>query len=208
MGKLTLGAGFDAEGLDDAEYDDSFEPYSGPLPPNGTVLKFRMVRGWSTTSISGNFMIKAMFIAEESGEYDGLPVVENIPFTENAAWKYQPWLRAMGLTAKRIKANTIVADDEDEKWGGPQIISIGKWQPGSDDAVCFIKTGIDAEYDPDKPKAVAIKLIALDSEDAPENYRAPKPSQAAQQRATARRTQQRTAKPPEDDSLFEDEPPF
>jgi hypothetical protein len=207
VAKLTLGAGFDADGLDSTEYDDSFEPYAGPLPPVNTILKFRLVKAFASESSNGNFMIKTIFTAEEAGEFDGLTIFDNITFVETAAFHYQPFLQAMGLTAKRIKAQTIIGDDDDARFNAPPILSIGKWKPGSDDAVCFIKTGIDAEYDPDKPKAVAAKYIPLD--EGPEDYAParPKASQTAPRVQQARRA---TAKPPEDDSLFgdDDPPPF
>lgn len=188
MGKLTLGAGFDADGLDSAEYDDSFEPYSGPLPPNNTILKFRAVKLFSCETQNGDFMIKAILTAEDAGEYDGLTIFDNIVFMEKTAFRYKPFMACFGLTAKLIKARTMLGDDEDERFNGYPILSIGRWKPGTDAAVCFIKTGIDAEYNPDKPKPVANKYIPLDSDDAPENY----------------------AAPPEDDSLFgdDDPPPF
>jgi hypothetical protein len=203
MGKLTLGAGFDAEGLDEAEYDDSFEPYSGPLPPNGTVLKFRLVKLFSTESGNGDFMLKDILVAEESGEYDGLTIFDNIVFTEKAAFRYQPFMAAFGLTAKLIKAKTIIGDDEDERFNGYPVVSIGRWQPGSDKAVCFVKVTQEEYNDEMRPRAG--KYIALDSEDAPENYRAPKPGTGKPQA-----TRRATAKPPEDDSLFgdDDPPPF
>jgi hypothetical protein len=204
MAKLTLGAGFDAEGLDEQEYDDSFEPYAGPLPPVNSILKFRLVKAFAAESSSGNFMIKTIFTAEDAGEYDGLTIFDNITFVETAAFRYQPFLQAMGLTAKRIKAQGIIGDDDDPRFNAPPILSIGKWKPGSDDAVCFIKTGIDAEYDPDKPKAVAVKYIPLD--DGPDDYAPPAARRGTPQPARARKP----AKPPEDDGdLFgDDKPPF
>jgi hypothetical protein len=205
MAKLQLGAGFDAQGLDEQEYDDSFEPYTGPLPPNNTILKFRLLRAWSTTSSAGNFMIKVMFAAEESGEYDGLKIIDQIPFTETAAWKYKPWMAAMGLTAKLIKAKTIVADDNDEKWGGPQIKSVGDWTPGSDEAVCFIRTAEGTDLD-DNPRTEAGKYIPLNDDAAPEDYRPPAQGKGTPQKPRQSKPAQ-AEEGADDDSLFGDDPP-
>jgi hypothetical protein len=204
MAKLKLSAGFDAEGLDQAEYDDSFEPYTGPLPPNNTILKFRLVRAWACESGNGDFMIKVMNIAEDSGEYNRLAVVDQVVFKETAAFRYQPWLAAMGLTAKRIKQQTEVEEDADEKWGGPQILSVGSWKPGSDDAVCFIRVVLEEYNGEMRPRAG--KYISV-NDDAVEGYEPPAAGKGTPQPPR----QAKPAQAPEgadDDSLFGDEPPF
>jgi hypothetical protein len=153
----------DVEELD-VEYEDGdFAKYNGEIPPDGTVLNGQVAKMWWTYSGDGTAMLKVLVIADEdtSGEYAGLPCWENFVLKPTAAFKYQPFLHHFGLTVADVKKKTYVAENDDKN--GAPIEKIGKFKPGSDDALCaFIVSrekydgkwsahvGEWLEYDPDR----------------------------------------------------------
>lgn len=207
--KLTLGADFDAEGLDNAEYDDTdFPSYDGPLPRSGAILVFRLSKMWQRFSSNGDLQFKTVLTAE-GGEFEGLTIWDNVTFTESAAFRYRPWLLAFGLTAKGIKRSTILEDDEGRF--GHLVLSVGKWRPGSDEALCRVKVvrGQDQEGEP-RPEAGKYLPLEDDGEaERPGDSDAgDAPAVRQPQQRPAAKAKARPAAANDDDDLFGDDPPF
>jgi hypothetical protein len=211
--KLKLGADFDAEGLDEADYDDTeFPSYDGPLPPNNTWLTMRLTKAWQRYSSNSDLQFKTILVAG-GGDYDGLTIWDNITFTEKAAFHYRPWLLAFGITAKMIKSSTVVDDDEGKF--GHLVQRIGRWTPDTDDALCRVRVvrGKDQE---DNPRPEAGTYRPLEDDDEGDRDEAPAPRRRAQALSGggAGKTAARSKPAPpaeDDDDLFgedENKPPF
>jgi ribosomal protein S16 len=200
---------FDPDELD-VEYDDtSYETYDGEVPKTGTLVTARVTKCWWTYSQNDNPMIKAIAVAEDGDngleEYDGLPIWENITFTPSAAFRYQPFLRAFGLTLKDVKTKTIVADEEDNL--GTPIEKIGTWKPGSDDALCQIvikKDRYDGEW-----QAKVGKILPYDEpeEEAEEEEKPARRKPATRKPASRSRRAEPEPEEDEDEDEEEEAPP-
>lgn len=124
----------DVEELD-VEWDDG-PRYSGPIPPEGTVLNGRVERMWWTYAGDGTAMIKLIVVADETaGPCEGLTCWENLVLKKTAAFKYGPFLEFFGLTLADVKNKTFVSEEDDPKNGAP-IEKIARWKPGTDAALC------------------------------------------------------------------------
>ena len=141
--RTKIGAEFDVEELD-VDYDerDDIIDYDGPQPKARMELPGRIKNMWYLTSSNGNPMFKVVFEAETAGHrelaaYDGCPVWDNITFTPGAAFRYQPFLALFGLTLRDVKSRMDL--EEDETRMGRKVLSVGRWEPGSDEAMCAIK---------------------------------------------------------------------
>jgi hypothetical protein len=133
---------FDIDELEEAEYSDEFEDYTGPIPPKGTVLIACIKKMWWTDTQKGDDMIK--ILAEADGnegdleKYNGLPLWENAVLIPSAKFRWKPFIDNFGITLRDIKTKTVVAK-EDDRMGAP-IDKIGTFEPGSDDAWCRVLT--------------------------------------------------------------------
>jgi hypothetical protein len=145
---------FDPKKLDVKVEPSTFKRYRGEIPPNGTILIFRVTRMWWTQSKAGDSQIYLMAFAEQNEgkfkKFNGLPVREYLTFNPDSAFRYQPFLHNFGLTTRDI-FNKMDVEPEPDKVGDI-INSIGGWVVGSDDALCRIALVRD-RYDPDELKA-------------------------------------------------------
>jgi hypothetical protein len=163
---------FDPKALDVKVEKSTFKRYRGEIPPNGTILIFRVTRMWWTQSKAGDSQIYLLAFAEQNkgklAQYNGLPVREYLTFNPDAAFRYQNFLHNFGLTTRDIYNKMDVEPEPDSI--GDVINSIGDWVVGSDDALCRIALVRD-RYDPDELKAKVDKegWLPLDEDDEPED---------------------------------------
>lgn len=120
----------DWDELDDAEYEEGegYNRYEGPVPPNNTILSGVIKKVWAAESQAGNSMFKVLFEAEgntgDKKKYDGCPIWDNVVWTPQTKFRWQPWLDALGLTLREVRGKTITAEDDDNV--GTPIMRIGK----------------------------------------------------------------------------------
>jgi hypothetical protein len=161
---------FDPKALDVDVPKSTFKRYRGEIPPNGTILVFRVTRMWWTQSKAGDSQIYLMAFAEQNkgkyAQYNGLPVREYLTFNPDAAFRYMNFLNNFGLTTRDIYNKMDVEPNPDSI--GDIINSIGGWVVGSDDALCRIALVRD-RYDPDELKAKVDRegWLPLDDDDEP-----------------------------------------
>jgi hypothetical protein len=145
---------FDPKALDVKVEKSTFKRYRGEVPPNGTILIFRVTKMWWTQSNAGDSQIRVMAFAEQNKgslkKYNGLPVREYLTFNPEAAFRYQNFLQNFGLTTRDIYSKMDVEAEPDQI--GDIINSIGGWVVGSDDALCRIAVVRD-RYNPDELRA-------------------------------------------------------
>ena len=166
---------FNPDELDVEIEDNDYDDYTGPPPPNNTMLIFRIKKMWWTytqpDADKNEFpMIKAIVTAEQgsddddTAQYDGLTIWDNLTFKASAAFRYQPFLEAIGVTLKDIFGKLYVADDDDNV--GAPIERIGTWVPGSDDAVIMGVTKRE-KYNGEWSTKIK-KYLAYEAPDEPE----------------------------------------
>jgi hypothetical protein len=159
---------FDPKKLDVKVEKSTFKRYRGEIPPNGTILIFRVTRMWWTQSKAGDSQIYLLAFAEQNegklAKYNGLPIREYLTFNPDAAFRYQNFLHNFGLTTRDIYNRMDVQPEPDNI--GDIINSIGPWVVGSDDALCRVALVRD-RYDPDELKAKVDKegWLPLEDED-------------------------------------------
>jgi hypothetical protein len=145
---------FDAKALDVKIDKSTFKRYRGEIPPNGTILIFRVTKMWWTQSNAGDSQIRVMAFAEQNKgalkKYNGLPVREYLTFNPESAFRYQNFLQNFGLTTRDIYNKMDVEPEPDQI--GDIINSIAGWVVGSDDALCRIAVVRD-RYNPDELRA-------------------------------------------------------
>jgi hypothetical protein len=168
MGKLKIpDSEMNPEELDvEWSNDKDYVKYEGEIPETGEVVNGVIKKMWWTYSGDNTPMIKVLFEADETaGEYEGLPIWENLTLKPSAAFKYGPFLEFFGLTLKDIKNKTYVIGDDgsaDDNNGAP-IEKISGFAPGSNEAYCAVavarskyngewkaEVGEWLEYDPDR----------------------------------------------------------
>jgi len=132
---------FDLDELEEAEYTEgSYTSYDGKVPPNGTIVGGNVKKMWWTRTQNDDPMIKMLFQADDSthdGEYEDLPVWENMALTAGAKFKWAPFLDFFGLTLKEVKTKTFVADEDDPQMGAP-ILKVGTWEVDGEESFARI----------------------------------------------------------------------
>lgn len=154
----------DWDELDDAEYNEGdFPRYDGPIPPKNTILTGVIKKVWATESQAGNKMFKVIWEAEgNSGDkkkYNGLSIWENVVWTPQTKFRWQPWLDALGLTLRDVRSKTITAEDEDNV--GLPVLRINKLKFTGDGVDIRIVTDTDT-YNGEKRAKVGEWLMPSD----------------------------------------------
>lgn len=131
--KFSKNDDIDWAGLDEEEFDPDddggFVAYDGEIPPAGILLKGDVTKLWLVKSQAGDWMYKALFIADcghdtdsdglceedcKYAEYNGCPIWDNVLWSlPQVKFKWGHFLNGMGITLKDIRAKTVVDDEED-----------------------------------------------------------------------------------------------
>lgn len=162
MAKMKWDDDIDWKGLNEEEYSEEgdYEPYDGPEPPANTLLDGEIKKIWLTESSNGNMMFKVLFEAGEDTEYPGCPIWENVVFTSpGAKFKWQPFMDALGISLKDIKAKTMVGEEDNV---GTVVEKIGKVEFPCD---IRVRTGVQKKGEYKGKVQVAKWLAPVDSED-------------------------------------------
>ena len=119
MARMKWGSDINWRDLDSAEYDESqeFEDYEGPVPPSNKLLSGDVKKIWATESAKGDPMLKVLFVAAgntgNKKQFNGCPIWDNVLFTmPQVKFRWDPFLRAFGLTLADLKNKTVVGDEE------------------------------------------------------------------------------------------------
>jgi hypothetical protein len=148
-------ADIDVKALEAAEYStEEFDRYYGETPPVGTELNAYVKRMWWTRSApktggGGNDpMLKILTVAAENegdlAEYDDCPFWLSVPLTENAKFRWAPFLDNFGISIRAIKARKVDVEDTEDQNGSP-ITSIDGFKPGEDSDMAWCRIITDQE---------------------------------------------------------------
>lgn len=100
--------------------DESFEPYDGPTPPRGVYVgKIKTIK--KAESSNGNDMVRLLIIidgkASGKPKYDGAPIFDNVPVTEQTMFRVKQLMLGLGGSGKNFDATVIDDDDNIVKFG-------------------------------------------------------------------------------------------
>lgn len=205
----------DVEELENSEYDRNFtfDRYEGEVPATGTMLLFRVTKMWWTYTQNDDPMLKVLAVAEDNPgnleEYDGLPAWESLALTTGAKFRWAPFFEHFGLNMKQVKNQTMI-DSEDDSIGAP-ITKIGKFVPGSDDAL-FVGVVKKERYQGNWQAHISEWLDADTELEEPEEEEKPARRQAkaaangGRKRATGRGRSRREEPDEDPDEVEPDEP--
>ena len=207
----------DPDELEDADEGEQqeFDDYEGEIPPANTILIFRVKKMWWTVTSDEKFrMIKAILIAEANTgtkkQYNGLPMWENLSLNPAAAFRYKPFLRALGITVHDIKKKLYLAD-EDEVISGQEVAPIEKIAtlvPGEDSALLRAVTKRDKYQGAVTAKGARYLPLNVADEDedadADEDEEEAKPASRRRSPSRAKASSRRARD--EEDEPDEDEP--
>lgn len=114
-----------ADEIDEVETKDQqeFEPYDGPLPPNGMILRFDVKRITADTFQSGNSGLVVLLEVNDpaKSKYNGLAVWDRITDSEAAAWKIRQFLDGIGGVGSDWAKTAIEEID-----GKTHVVKFGK----------------------------------------------------------------------------------
>jgi hypothetical protein len=136
--------GIGAEVIDDFDRDSQYKPYTGPIPPNAVyrwnINKLQYVAG--TREKHPQLRVGLALIPRNADEetFNEYFVMDFIPVTDRTAFRYVPFLDAIGVTATDFTARTL-SDEEGN------IKRIGKWRNTGEETVMGLlkdaKPGLD-----------------------------------------------------------------
>lgn len=100
------------------------ENYIGELPPAGKALPGIIRRVFLTESSMGDPILKVLYEVTD-GPYAGFTAWDNVTLNNKAAFKWQPFLRVLGVTPQELIRHTRVnADDVTDV--GRRVLAIGE----------------------------------------------------------------------------------
>lgn len=119
--------GVSAKDVDSYDRESAYKPYDGPLPPNGVyqwkVKSLKHVAG--TREKNPQLRIGLELIPrtgrKDEKRYAGYFVTEFPPITDKTAFRYVPFLDAIGVTGREFEGSTITDEEGNIK-------KIGKWR--------------------------------------------------------------------------------
>jgi hypothetical protein len=162
--------GLSAGTVTDFDRDKQFTPYQGPLPPNA-VYKWRVVNAYYAAATDTNLPQLRLLLSlvprdRSENKYSGFMCMAMAPVGDNTAFRYVPFLDAIGATEADFRRRTDV--DAEGK-----IRKIGKWvNNGKTEVAAQLE---DNDYEKSKyPKSIgwvgALAEYEPDDEEDEEEY--------------------------------------
>jgi hypothetical protein len=148
MPKANWGIG--ASDVDEFDRDSQYKPYTGPTPPNGVyvwninVLKFVSGTKEKNPQLRVGLELIPREGREDEEEYEGYFNMDFLPITDKTAFRYVPFLDAIGVSGREFTQRTITDEEGNIK-------KIGSWRnTGQELIMAQLKDGTDANNKPVK----------------------------------------------------------
>lgn len=140
--------GIDSGVIDDFDRDSQFTPYAGPTPPDGvyrfTIKTVKFAAGTKRKLAQLRPGLELNPRGAEEKKYKGYFIMGFLPVGEQTAFRYVPFLDAIGVTGTDFAKRTVIDEDQN-------IVKIGKWRNnGETDILAQIRTGTDQDGNPRK----------------------------------------------------------
>ncbi len=156
--------GIDPDTIDDFDREGQFKPYTGPTPPDG-VYRFRVKQlkyAAGTKSKNPQLRPGLELVPRNKDEkrFAQYFIMCFLPVSERTAFRYVPFLDAIGVSGKSFISKTVVDEDGN-------ITRIGKWRmEGDTEILAQIRTEEDQNGQPRKD----VKWFGAYDPDADEDY--------------------------------------
>lgn len=158
--------GIESDTVDDWDRSGQFKPYSGPQPPNG-VYQWKVKTAQYVAKTKGKLPQLRVGLelvprkGREEKKFSGYFAMLFLPIAENTAFRYVPFLDAIGVTGADFAQRTVT-DEEGA------IRKIGKWK---NDGETLILAQLADETDQNGEPRKGIKWIGAvgDDEEADED---------------------------------------
>lgn len=157
-------------GLDENAEIVGGENYIGELPPAGKALPGQIRRIFLTDASTGDAMFKVLYEVTE-GPYTGFTAWDNVTLNNRAAFKWQPLLKVLGITAGDLKSGTRV-DAENVTDVGRRVTGIGPCDLSGDNSVpCYFGVQYRSFDGIRTPHVVASKPRRIANVDAMDEFK-------------------------------------
>jgi hypothetical protein len=160
--KVNWGVG--ADDVDDWDRDSQYKPYDGPIPPNGVYewlikkLQYVAAAGGKLPQLRIGLELVPREGRREK-KYGGYFIMGFLPIAANTAFKYVPFLDAVGVSGRDFTQRTITDEDGN-------IQRIGKWRNTGEELISAeLKDGRDQDGQPRKELGWMGPLPELDEDD-------------------------------------------
>lgn len=161
--------GIDAETIDEFDRESQYSPYAGPTPPSGVykwslkVLKFIP----RTRDKNAQLRVGLALVprdGQDKKQYAGYFIMAFLPVKDNTAFRYVPFLDAIGVSGDDFVSRTL--SDEDGN-----IKRIGQWRNnGETEILAELKDGFDQDKNPRKDIGWIGPLADEDEEEESADY--------------------------------------
>lgn len=117
--------GISASDVESFDRERQYKPYDGPMPVNG-VYRWRVTQLKFVAATSGKFPQMRIGLElqprnKEEGKYKGYRLMLFPPISDRTAFRYVPFLDAIGVSGKEFETGTIVDEEGNIK-------KIGRWR--------------------------------------------------------------------------------
>lgn len=142
--------GIDASDVDNFDRDSQYKPYAGPIPPDAVYLwQIKVVKRIARTKdklpqlrVGLELVPRDDFEGED--RYAGYFRMAFLHISDKMAWKYVPFLDAIGVSGADFTKRTMIDEEGNVK-------RIGQWRnTGEELILAELKTGEDQNGDPRK----------------------------------------------------------
>jgi hypothetical protein len=135
--------GISSKTVDGYDRESQYKPYDGPLPINGVyrwkVKKAQFIAPTGTKKPQLRAGLELIPRSKDEKKYAGYYIMLFMPVAENTAFRYVPFLDAIGVTGREFEQGTIT-DEEGN------IRKIGRWR---NDGTTTVKGELKDETDQD-----------------------------------------------------------
>jgi hypothetical protein len=113
--------------IDDFDRDSQYTPYAGPIPPNGVyeflikVLKYIPGTRDKNPQLRVGLELSPRTDRREERQYAKYFIMGFLPVTDKTAFRYVPFLDALGVSEREFRQRTITDEDGNIK-------KIGNWR--------------------------------------------------------------------------------
>lgn len=142
--------GISAGNVDDFDRDSQYKPYDGPTPTNGVYLwKIKVLKYVAGTKDKFPQLRIGLELVPREGRkqerrYAGYFMMSFPPVSPKTAFRYVPFLDAIGVSGSDFADRTITDEDGNIK-------KIGKWRNDSEQLIAAeLKDGVDQNNNPRK----------------------------------------------------------
>lgn len=160
--------GISSGDIDDFDRSSQYAPYTGPIPPNGVyewlvkVLKYIPGTRDKHPQLRIGLELVPREDRKDERQYSGYFAMAFLPITDKTAFRYVPFLDALGVSGKEFTERTVTDEDGNIK-------KIGQWRnDGKEIIAAQLADGQDQNGAPRKELAWFGPVAEIDDDEEDE----------------------------------------